>query len=109
MADPESGDSRQITRDPVLATMVTNFQWTSGGDEIATVLVPEDRPSRPMAPGIPSGPQVKQTEDGKNVLRTYASLMATPHDERCSRGTSRVSWPRSRSTAGASPPSGIPR
>ena len=81
VADPESGDSRQITRDPVLATMVTNFQWTSGGDEIATVLVPEDRPSRPMAPGIPSGPQVKQTEDGRNVLRTYASLMATPHDE----------------------------
>ncbi len=81
VADPESGDSRQVTRDPVLATMVTTFQWTSGGDEIATVLVPEDRPSRPMAPGVPSGPQVKQTEDGKNVLRTYASLMATPHDE----------------------------
>ncbi len=81
VADPESGDSRQVTRDPVLATMVTNFEWTSAGDEIATVLVPEDRPSRPMAPGVPSGPQVKQTEDGRNVLRTYASLMATPHDE----------------------------
>ena len=81
VADPESGDSRQVTRDPVLATMVTNFEWTSGSDEIATVLVPEDRPSRPMPPGVPSGPQVKQTEDGRNVLRTYASLMATPHDE----------------------------
>ncbi len=81
VADPESGDSRQVTRDPVLATMVTNFEWTSGGDEIATVLVPEDRPARPMPPGVPSGPQVKQTEDGRNVLRTYASLMATPHDE----------------------------
>ena len=81
VADPESGDSRQVTRDPVLATMVTNFEWTSVGDEIATVLVPEDRPSRPMPPGVPSGPQVKQTEDGRNVLRTYASLMATPHDE----------------------------
>ena len=81
VADPESGDSRQVTRDPVLATMVTSFEWTSGGDEIATVLVPEDRPARPMPPGVPSGPQVKQTEDGRNVLRTYASLMATPHDE----------------------------
>lgn len=81
VADPESGDSRQVTRDPVLATMVTNFEWTSAGDEIATVLVPEDRPARPMPPGVPSGPQVKQTEDGRNVLRTYASLMATPHDE----------------------------
>ncbi len=81
VADPASGDSRQITRDAVLATMVTTFEWTSNGDEIATVLIPEDRAPRPMAPSVPSGPQVKQTEDGRNVLRTYASLMATPHDE----------------------------
>ncbi len=81
VADPESGDSRQITRDAVLATMVTSFEWTSGGDEIATVLIPDDRPSRPMPPSIPAGPQVKRTEDGRNVLRTYASLMATPYDE----------------------------
>ena len=81
VADPARGDSRRITRDPVLATMVTTFQWTSGGDEIATVLIPADRASRPMAPRVPTGPQVKRTEEGKNILRTYASLMATPHDE----------------------------
>ena len=81
VADPASGDSRQVTRDAVLATMVTTFEWTSGGDEIAAVLIPDDRAPRPMAPSVPSGPQVKHTEDGKNVLRTYASLMATPHDE----------------------------
>ena len=81
VADPASGDSRQITRDAVLATMVTNFEWTSGGDEIATVLVPDGRAPRPVASAVPAGPQVKQTEDGRNILRTYASLMATPHDE----------------------------
>ncbi|MDE2784781.1 MAG: prolyl oligopeptidase family serine peptidase [Gemmatimonadota bacterium] len=81
VADPASGDSRQITRDAVLATMVTTFEWTSNGDEIATVLIPDGRAARPMAPSVPSGPQVKQTEDGRNILRTYASLMATPHDE----------------------------
>ena len=81
VADPEGGESRRITRDPVLATMVRTFEWTSGGEEIATVLVPEDRPRRPGAPPVPTGPRVKQTEDGRNILRTYASLMATPHDE----------------------------
>ena len=81
VADPESGDSRQITRRPVLATMVTSFEWTSNGEEIATVLIPEDRARRPGAPPVPTGPRVKQTEDGRNILRTYASLMATPHDE----------------------------
>ena len=81
MADPESGDSRQITRRPVLATMVMSFEWTSNGEEIATVLVPENRAARPTAAPVPAGPRVKQTEDGNNILRTYASLMATPHDE----------------------------
>ena len=81
VADPESGDSRRVTREPVLATMVTSFEWTANGDEIATVLVPQNRASRPMAPSVPTGPQVKQTEDGENMLRTYASLMATPYDE----------------------------
>jgi dipeptidyl aminopeptidase/acylaminoacyl peptidase len=81
VADPSTGDSRQITRRPVLATLVTSFQWTADGREIATVLVPEDRAPRPLPPGVPTGPQVKQTVDGENMLRTYASLMATPHDE----------------------------
>ncbi|MDX1388904.1 MAG: hypothetical protein R3344_06915, partial [Acidobacteriota bacterium] len=81
VADPESGDARQITREPVLATMVTGFEWTADGSEIATVLVPEDRSARPLPPELPTGPQVKLTEEGENMLRTYASLMATPYDE----------------------------
>ena len=81
VADPASGDSRRITRDAVLATMVTTFEWTSNGDEIATVLIPGGRSPRPMASSVPGGPQVKHTEEGRNILRTYASLMATPHDE----------------------------
>jgi dipeptidyl aminopeptidase/acylaminoacyl peptidase len=81
VADPASGKSRKITRRPVLATMVTSFEWTGDGEEIATVLVPDHRSARPRPPRVPTGPQVKQTEDGENILRTYASLMATPYDE----------------------------
>ena len=82
VADPATGASRQLTRTPVLATVVTAFEWTGNGREIATVLVPEGRASRPQEPAFPGGPQVKLTEDGENMLRTYASLMATPHHER---------------------------
>lgn len=81
VADPSSGDARQVTRTPVLATMVTGFEWTAGGSEIATVLVPDGRSARPLPSTLPTGPQVKQTEEGENMLRTYASLMATPYDE----------------------------
>ncbi|MBT8404409.1 MAG: prolyl oligopeptidase family serine peptidase [Gemmatimonadetes bacterium] len=81
VADAESGDSRRVTPRPVLATMVTSFEWTADGAAIATVLVPEDRPAMPVEPAIPMGPQVKKTEDGDNRLRTYASLMETPYQE----------------------------
>lgn len=81
VADPETGESRQVTRRPVLATMVTGFEWTSGSDEIATVLVPEGRSPRPVESRVPQGPNVKVTEDGENMLRTYASLMENPYDE----------------------------
>ena len=81
VADPTDGDSRRVTRRPVLATMVQGFEWTSDGQEIATILVPDDRTARPLPSRIPTGPQVKQTEEGENMLRTYASLMATPYDE----------------------------
>jgi dipeptidyl aminopeptidase/acylaminoacyl peptidase len=81
VADPTDGDSRQVTRAPVLGTMVTGFEWTGNGQEIATVLIPDGRSARPIESRMPAGPQVKQTEDGENMLRVYASLMATPYDE----------------------------
>ena len=81
VADPTTGRSRQITRRPVLATLVTTFEWTSDGEAIATVLLPGSRSPRPVESTVPTGPQVKITEEGENLLRTYASLMATPHDE----------------------------
>lgn len=82
VADPATGRARQITRDPVLATAVTAFEWTADGRKIATILPPDRRSERPLPGDVPTGPQVKQTLEGENILRTYASLMATPHDEK---------------------------
>ena len=81
VADPATGRSQRVTRRAVLATLVTSYEWTAGGDKIATVLIPENRPPMPVEPAVPTGPQVKITEEGENRLRTYASLMATPYDE----------------------------
>lgn len=81
LGNPETGDTRKLTNLPVLANLVTNFEWTGDGEEIATVVIPSGRSGKPMPSMVPTGPQVKQTQDGENMLRTYASLMATPHDE----------------------------
>lgn len=81
VADGATGRARQVTRTPVLATAVTTFEWTADGTKIATILPPDSRSARPLPPAAPTGPRVKRTEEGDNVLRTYASLMATPYDE----------------------------
>ena len=81
VADIPSGRSRQLTRRPVLATHLTGFEWTDDGRYIVTVLIPENRRPMPQPPATPLGPQVKISEDGRNNVRTYPSLMATPFDQ----------------------------
>ena len=81
IADVATLKSRQVTKTPVLATLVSNFQFTNGGKQIAVVLVPEGRKPRPVRPAAPVGPEVSLAEDGdKNRLRTYPSLMKTPYE-----------------------------
>ena len=40
IADVATGKSRQLTKTPVLATLVSNFEYTDDGKQIAAVLVP---------------------------------------------------------------------
>jgi dipeptidyl aminopeptidase/acylaminoacyl peptidase len=82
VANVENGRSRSITRNrPVLATAVTSFSWTEDGQHILTVLVPEDRPGMPQQPAVWTGPEIKVSEDGENMVRTYPSLMGTPFEK----------------------------
>jgi dipeptidyl aminopeptidase/acylaminoacyl peptidase len=81
VADVATGKSRQLTKTPVLATMVTSFEFTDGGRQIATVLVPDGRAPMPPAPTSPTGPTVKVAGEGKNRLRTFASLMSMPYEK----------------------------
>jgi hypothetical protein len=81
MADVATLKSRQITKTPVLATLVSGIQFTNGGKQMALVLVPDGRRSRPVRPLAPVGPEVSLAEDGdRNRLRTFPSLMKTPYE-----------------------------
>ena len=94
MADAATGKSRQITKTPLLATLVSSFEFTTDGKQIAAVLIPEGRAPMPAAPTAPTGPTVKIADSAKNRLRTFASLMSTTYDYQRSSGTRRGS-PRS--------------
>jgi len=80
VAEPD-GSTRRVSPRPVLATGYPDFAWSADGRTLGTVLLPRDRPAMPEASPQPQGPQIKQTQDGVNMLRVFKSLLATPHDK----------------------------
>jgi hypothetical protein len=81
VADTATGVSKQLTPKPVLATLVSSFDFSADGKTLAAVVIPDGRPQMPAPPTAPTGPHVKVADDAdKNRLRTFPSLMATAYD-----------------------------
>jgi dipeptidyl aminopeptidase/acylaminoacyl peptidase len=81
ITDLASNKPRQITKTPLLATLVTNFEFTNDGKQIAAVIIPDGRKPMPVKPQAPTGPEIRVAQDNdRNRLRTYPSLMKTPHE-----------------------------
>src|SRR5262245_7266649 len=81
VASTETGETRKVTPYPVVATMVSAFQWSKDGKRIQTVLAPEDgKKEMPKAAATPTEPKVRVTRGGPNPSRTYRFLLDTPQD-----------------------------
>ena len=79
VADIATGKSVQVTKSPLLATLVTTIDWTADGKSIIAVVVPDGRGAEPKAPDIATGPRVRLWLDaGKSPQRQFASLMDDP-------------------------------
>ena len=81
VADVATGKSRLLSKTPVLATMVSSFEFTDGGKQIAAVVIPDGRVAMPQPPAAPTGPTVKLADNDKNRLRTFPSLMSTAYEK----------------------------
>jgi dipeptidyl aminopeptidase/acylaminoacyl peptidase len=82
IADVTTGKSRQLTKTPLLATLLSTIEFSNDGKTITAVLIPEGRAPMPQAPAAPEGPTVKlATDSDRNRLRTFASLMSTTYDK----------------------------
>jgi len=80
VAEAESGESRRITRRPVLATRTDDLEWSGDGQYLFAVLVPEDRGEEPVRPDTPRNLQVRKTTAEENRLRTYQDLLEGPYE-----------------------------
>jgi dipeptidyl aminopeptidase/acylaminoacyl peptidase len=79
VADAETGACRKITTTSVLATLVTNLEWSKDGKRIQTVLLPDDGKKPVPKPGVASEPLVRVARDGKDPSRTYRYLLESPY------------------------------
>jgi dipeptidyl aminopeptidase/acylaminoacyl peptidase len=81
VADAATGKSRQLTRTPLLATLVSTIDWTGDGRAVVAVLIPDNRKPRPLEPPVATGPQVRVWLDGKkSPQRNFWSLLEAPYD-----------------------------
>ncbi len=83
VADVASGKSTQLTKTPLLATLVTSLEWTADGKSVVTVLVPDARGAAPThgKNGVETGPQVRLTESKASPQVIHPALLEDPHDK----------------------------
>jgi dipeptidyl aminopeptidase/acylaminoacyl peptidase len=80
VADVASGKSRQLAAQPLLATLVSDVDWTADGKSLVAVVPPLNRRAAPVRPAVETGPLVRLTDGHKDKTRTYASLLRDPYD-----------------------------
>src|SRR5687768_6458137 len=82
VADIATKKSVQVTKTPLLATLVTAVDWTVDGKNVVVVLIPEPRATQPQKPAIATGPRVQVWTEGKqSPQRTFFSLLEEPYEK----------------------------
>lgn len=82
VADVSTGRSRQVTRTPLLATLVTSIEWTPDNRNVVAVLIPDARGPEPKRPPIATGPMVRLWTDSlESSQRNWATLLQDPSDQ----------------------------
>ena len=81
VADVATGKSVQVTKTPLLATIVQTIDWTADGKNIIAVVLPDGHKPEPKKPEIATGPLVRNWTDGvKDPERNYWSLLQDQHE-----------------------------
>jgi dipeptidyl aminopeptidase/acylaminoacyl peptidase len=79
VVDLIAGSARRLTNRALNGVLDTPA-WLDDTTIIAS-FIPANRGAAPSPPSIPSGPVVQENLSGKRPARTYADMLASPHDE----------------------------
>ncbi|MCH7903113.1 MAG: prolyl oligopeptidase family serine peptidase [Armatimonadetes bacterium] len=79
VAEVKSGKVRRLNRRPLLATYVTSPRWTDSGNALVAVFRPDRMDGEPNGLARNDVPLVRVTDPKSNRLRTYATLLDSPH------------------------------
>ncbi len=64
-----------------LSTVLASTEWMPSGEQLLCRLTPENRGAEPLAPKVPTGPNIQESSGNVSPVRTYQDLLATPYDE----------------------------
>jgi len=83
VGDVATGKSVQVSKAPLLATLVTSLEFTADGKSLIAVLVPDGRGPVPThgTNGIEDGPTVRMTNSRAIPQPVHASLLLDPHEK----------------------------
>lgn len=77
--DPATAAARRVGSVTLMPTLDTQLEWTRDNRILVTIR-PDGLAPAPLAPVVAVTPRVQSTDPKNNGLRTYASLLRTPHD-----------------------------
>lgn len=82
VADVATGKVTQMSKAPLVATLVTGVEFTADSRALIVVTSPDNRGAAPThgPGGIEDGPQVRLTNSKAIPEPVYATLMQDPHD-----------------------------
>ena len=81
VADAASGETRSLAG-PVLNGAFGNpCQWLPSGTGLLCTRIPASRTVPPVAPSVPTGPVIQESEGRSAPNPTYEDLLENPHDE----------------------------
>jgi dipeptidyl aminopeptidase/acylaminoacyl peptidase len=83
VADVATGRSTQVTRTPLLATLVTDLRFTADGKQLLVVLIPDGRGPQPThgPGGIEDGPAVRLSGARAVPQPVHWTLLHDVHDQ----------------------------